>query len=97
MPREDLDAVTHGRRVARMVQEASGRPENREAIDRQLAEVHAFPLRDRVELRRRDDAGMASPEDELTFGKVALREDTLALRCRVANLYIAEHGGTVLR
>lgn len=69
--------------------------EDREAIERQLAQMDAFPLRDRVELCGSDNASMPSAEDELPFGKCALREDALAFRARVANLHIAEHRVTV--
>jgi hypothetical protein len=96
-PREHLHTMAHGIRVAAMVQEATRGLEDREAIERQLAEMDAFPFRDRAELGGGDNTGMSSPKDELALLEVAPREDALALRSRVANLYIAEHGVTVLR
>ena len=79
-----------------MIQEATGRLEHGEAIERQLTEVDAFPLGQRAHLGGGDNAGVTSPEDELALAEVPLREDSLPLCTRVANLDIADHDVTVL-
>jgi hypothetical protein len=94
-PREDLDAVSHGVRIAGVVQVAPRRSEDGEAIESELAQVDPLPLTERRKLTGAGDAGVAPAKDELALSKVASGVDASPLCPGVSDLHVFDHVATL--
>lgn len=83
--------MAHGARVAGVVQVAAWGSEDREAIEPELAEVEAIPLRRGRQLDTGKDPGVSTAEDELALNERAAGVDAAPLRAGIEDLYVSEH------
>lgn len=74
-----------------MIEVAPGRGQHGEALEAQLADMEAVPVRQPGQAVGRHDAGVAAPEEELAFSEGTLGEDTQALRAGGPRLDISDH------
>jgi hypothetical protein len=90
-PGEDPDAVSHGVRLAGVVQVAARWRENSEAVEPELAQVDALPVRGSIDFGGCEDPHVTASEDELGLLKRSAGVDAPALGACLAYLDITDH------